>query len=196
MTIDSSEAVYDELKEQVVRASKNVSRLWSGIIEADDLEQRLWEHILTRPSTVQVLMDARGDDRYGQLARLAHREAGRERADYEVFSGQFHYSVDEVKGSLGRILTQPGEITAEVMDVMDGLEALSSKNSRHLDLILRRYADGEVLESGADRKALTRALESLTELVNTVHKRNSADHRMSGGPGARTEDLTIEPKDN
>ncbi|AOZ62864.1 hypothetical protein SEA_PARTRIDGE_42 [Rhodococcus phage Partridge] len=141
-------------------------------------------------------MDAKGDDRYGQLARLAHREAGRERADYDVFTGQFYYSVEEVKAILGRILTQPGEVTAESMDVMDGLEALSSKNSGHLDVILRRYVDGEVLESSAERMRLSRALESLTDLVNTVHKRNSTDHRMNGGPGARTEDLTIEPKDS
>ncbi|AEV52117.1 hypothetical protein [Rhodococcus phage RGL3] len=176
--------MYDELKEQVVRASKNVSRLWSGIIESDDLEQRLWEQILESPGTIRVLMEATGDDRYGQLARLAHREAGRERADYEVFSGQFYYSVDEVKGVLGRILTQPGEITAEVMDVMDGLEALGARYERYLDLVLRRYADGETFQ-GADRTALSRALDALTELVNTSHRKNATDHRLSGGPGSR-----------
>ncbi|AQP30904.1 DNA binding protein [Rhodococcus phage Takoda] len=194
MTIDST-VVHDELKEQVVRASKNVSRLWSGIIESDDLEQRLWEHILQNPSTIGVLMEAKGDDRYGQIARLAHREASKERADYDVFTGQFHYSVDEVKVTLGRILTQPGEVTAESMDVMDGLEALSRKNSGHLDVILRKYVDGETFPDSADRKMLGRALTNLTDLVNASHKRNMADHRMNGGPGARTEDLTIEPKD-
>ena len=135
--------------------------------------------------------------RVSTLRKVGDRICSKERDDYETFSGQYIYSVDEVKemlnrGALGEdpnsaspwvmsveeieALGRPdSEITNTRIDLYLALKALGESNARHAYLILLRYREGYSFEhSDPDRKACERAVESLAREMNRINIRRSA----------------------
>jgi hypothetical protein len=140
--------------------------------------------------------------------QIGHQIASKERADYDVFSGNFRYSVDEVRGLLeGRVLHQSnpalgsnwsiaedfikgGEFEDAVLtklssetDLLRGMQRLVKLNYPYAEIIGRRYLTDESLAEAVDRMRLMRALTALTTQMNRSFKQQHAER--PGGPGTR-----------
>jgi hypothetical protein len=82
------------------KVSKKAESDWPGVVRAEDLEQEVYLHILESPSTLRDLVAMNQTSRYRTLHKIAQRIASRERSDYELYSGNFRYSVGEVQSLL------------------------------------------------------------------------------------------------
>lgn len=177
---------------QIKRVARNVSSQWPGVVEPDDLEQMIWVHILERPGTQRDLDGMDEHSRYRTLSKLGHRVASQERADLDHFSGNFRYSVDEVKSVLSRgvLVEDIDGFDEAVFDLMEALKVLVARSPQYADAITSRYAD-QVNPSGDAKVTLSRALTSLTDEMNKSNKRQHTgveqpNRSLGDGPGTRT----------
>lgn len=168
-------------EKQVKKVARNVSYHWPGVVEPDDLEQLIWLFILERPSTQRHLGGLDEHSRYRALSKIGHELASKERASYDVFSGNFRYSVDEVKYVLskGVLIEDLTGWDEAVHDLMEGLEVLVTRSPQYVDAITSRYADMEYPKGDA-KVTLSRALTAVTDEMNKSNKRRHADE-----PGMR-----------
>lgn len=167
---------------QVKKVARNVSYYWPGVVEPDDLEQLIWLFILERPSTQQHLGGLDEHSRYRALSKIGHELASKERASYDVFSGNFRYSVDEVKYVLskGVLIEDVTGWDEAVHDLMEGLEVLVTRSPQYVEAITSRYAEFEYPQKSADKSRLRDALTAVTDEMNKSNKRRHADE-----PGMR-----------
>ena len=197
------------LKVEVEKAAKTVAFKWPNVVSADDMEQELYLFLLERPNVIEKLLTEFDDkNRLNAIVQIGHQIASKEREDYEVFSGNFRYSVDEVRGiledralhdedpSLGSnwsiaedFISKGGEFEDAVlnkssseMDLRRGFGRLLKQNPKYADIIRRRYLDSESFEEAVDRMRLMRALTALTTEMNRSFKQQQKDH---DGPGSR-----------
>lgn len=174
MTFDK--ATFEFLREPVKKAAEGAAWNWHGLLEAEEIESELWIEVMQSPATEESL---RGRDA-NALARLlafkANRVCAKERTAFEHYSGQYQYSVGEVKDIAEKILTREGVVTCEVIDFMEALEKLIDRNPGYADLFLRRYADGETFSDQADRSRLSRALTKFTDFMNWNRRNEDRAH--------------------
>ena len=196
------------LAKDIQKAAKTVAFQWPGIVEADDLTQDISVKLLESPSSVEKLLTDFDDrQRLNAIIKIGHQIAAKERTDYEVFSGNFRYSVNEVKRLLDdRALqnddpslrsnwtisdnfTKGGEFADAVntkssseTDLRRGMDRLTATNERYAEIIQRRYLTGESV-SGNDSSTLSRALTQLTTNMNRSFKQRHAER--PDGPGTR-----------
>ena len=175
-----SNDLYELLSEQVKEAASRASYKWHGLLDADDIEQELWVQILESPATARKLQGADTELLTDLLARMADRICIKERHSYERFSGQFRYSVSEVKTIATDILTKPGPVTEEVIDFMDALERLIVSNPDQAEVFLVRYADGKYPDKSSERMMLSRARVNMTDYMNRNRRERSA--KVTDGP--------------
>ena len=97
---------------EVEKVARRAVRDWPDVVEQEDLVQEIWVHILRSPATQESLTKMDDNDRYRTLHRIAQRIASKERDDFEVFTGNFRYSVGEVKELLvlGELAFQDREL--------------------------------------------------------------------------------------
>ncbi len=178
MTIDS-------LAPLIRRAAKSVAGQWPGVIEKEDAEQAISLHLLERPNSVDKIKGMDDAARYRAIVGIGHQIAGQERIDYDYFSGSFNYSVDDVKTLLKRdVLTQPvAEFDAAVADLIDGLLKVVVRSPQYVEAVVSRYADGITPKTGAAKKRLTDALETVTRQMNNAAKARFSER--DDGPGTR-----------
>ncbi len=200
------------LENEVRKAAKSVAHQWPGIVEQDDLEQGIFLRLLDSPGSVDKLLNEFDDrNRLNAIIQIGHQIAAQERTDYEVFSGNFRYSVNEVKRLLEDralhndtpeldsnwsvaedFVSKGGDFSDTVLnksssetDLRRGMKRLRERNSKYAEVIERRYLRDENIpesESGA-RAALTRALTALTTEMNRSFKQQGA--ARIDGPGSR-----------
>lgn len=175
-----SNELYELLSEQVKEAASRASYKWHGLLDADDIEQELWVEILESPATARDLRKADRELVLDLLSHKADRICIKERDSYERFSGQFRYSVNEVKTIATEILTKPGPVTEEVIDFMDALERLIVSNPDQAEVFLVRYADEQYPSTSAGRKMLTLARTKMTDYMNRNRRERSA--KVTDGP--------------
>jgi len=172
---DISKEFYDAVE----RAAKDVARTWP-LLDWEDLRQEMWVFLLERPNQLAERM---ADENPGpKLRKIAKQVATEGNSAYEFFSGQYEYGTDEVRGLLEMgVIVRPEETTLiESTDLSSGMLALRSFNKNHFDVIVNKYVHGI---DPTHRKDVTRAIDSLTVLMNRVNLTNRyADHQ---GPGAR-----------
>lgn len=84
---------------EIRKVSRKAAANWP-VVEEDDLVQEVYLHILESPKTYRDLKAMPRDNRYQTLHKIAQRLASKERDDYARFSGDFQYSVDEVRSML------------------------------------------------------------------------------------------------
>lgn len=196
------------LSTEVGKASKTVALQWPGIVEADDVEQMLYQHLLERPNVLNKLIEDFDDkQRLNAIIKLGHQIAAGERTDYEHFSGNFRYSVEDVKRlledralhndspelgsswSVAEEFTNGGDFESAVirkssgeLDLQRGMDRLIVANPSYADIIRRRFLGGETFDN-AERMHLHRALTSLATQMNRSFKRSHAER--TDGPGTR-----------
>jgi hypothetical protein len=201
-----------DMKNEVTKAAKTVAFQWPGIVEADDLEQDITLHLLESPGSVEKLLrDFDDRQRLNAIIKIGHKIASEERTDYELFSGNFRYSVNEVKQILeDRVLhnespelgsnwsvadyTSSGGEFADTVntklatetDLRRGMDRLRKVNSGYAEVIDRRYLKDEVFakEDEASRTRLSRALTALTTQMNRSYKQQFMER--PDGPGSRS----------
>jgi hypothetical protein len=170
------------MKHDVRKAARIVAYQWPTIVEAEDVEQEIYVRLLSSPASVDKLLDDfDAKNRVSALISMGHQIAAKERTDYEVFSGNFRYSVNEVKKLLTNRKNGIGKSTTGA-DLEAGMERLRQKNNTYHELIQRRYVLGERIE-GSESSALSRALTALATHMNHYHKKQHAER--SDGPGTR-----------
>jgi hypothetical protein len=191
----------------IKRVARKASFDWPGVTDEDDLAQEIHLHILERPGTQEDLAEMDSNARYRTLHKIAQRIASRERVDYEHYSGNFRYAVNEVRAALAagamreteRGLSSSwstedyvdsvnldkdpvlGRVALE-QDLRIGLKAVAAVNSRYYEVLRKRYLLGEDLFTG-DRTVLSRALSLLATKMNHAHKRQH--EARPDGPGTR-----------
>lgn len=197
------------LEKEVHKAAKSVAHQWPGIVEAADLEQDIFLRLLESPGSVDKLLNEFDDrNRLNAIIQIGHQIAAQERTDYEVFSGNFRYSVNEVKrlledralhnenpelGSNWSVaedfVSKGGEFEDTVLnksssetDLRRGMKRLWERNSKYAEVITRKYLNGDTLTSGADITRISRALTALTTEMNRSFKQQQRQHQ---GPGSR-----------
>jgi hypothetical protein len=197
-------ALYNE----IAKAARTVAFQWPGIVEEEDLTQDITVKLLESPSSIDKLINEFDDrQRLNAIVQIGHRIASKERADYEVFSGNFRYSVDEVRRiledralhnenpelgsswSVSDDFITGGEFEDAVLykssseiDLKRGMTRLKARNPKQAAVILERYLGGEVIEQGSRRNLLDRALTALTTEMNRSFKQQQREHQ---GPGKR-----------
>lgn len=172
------------LSKEIGKAAKTVAMQWPTVVEQDDLEQDIYLHLLESPGSVEKLLNDFDDkNRLNAIIAIGHKIANKERVDYEVFSGNFRYSVNEVKKLLEKQTFKDASLsrTSTSGDLIEGMRRLRDSTPQYAEIIQRRYAQGEQITSNADLIRLGRATESLTTEMNRSFKSTKHDD----GPGSR-----------
>lgn len=198
----------DAVARDIRKAARSVAYHWPGVIEACDVEQSIWLRLLESPGTYDFVSGLDAGPRYRTIAKLGHQIASKERTDYDHFTGDFRYSVGEVKALLdsGTLLDlepligstySAEEFTAKggspedavlskvssETDLRRSLDRLHTTTPQYVDIVYRRYLHGESLEDSNDRKRLSRALTALTDGMNRSFKQRHV--ARPDGPGTR-----------
>lgn len=196
------------LSKEIHKAAQSVSYQWPGVVQAEDLEQDIYVRLLETPGSVEQLISEFDDkSRLNAIIKIGHQIAAQERTDYEVFSGNFRYSVNEVKRlledralhnenpelssnwSVSEDFIKGGEFEDAVLnksssetDLRRGMERLRSDNPNYANVLMRKYFSDEAITTGADITRVSRALTALTTEMNRSFKQQQREHE---GPGSR-----------
>ena len=177
--------LYERLSEPIKRASLSVAINWYGLLSEDDIEQEIWVEILESPATARDLTNADPDLLVDLLIHKANRICIKERDNYEHYSGNYRYSVNEIKEIAKQYFVRSGEeIVAEFIDFEAGFARLEEDNPTYAEAIVRRYALGEMTTGkSAYSKAHQHGVTKLTNLMNRNFKQR--EYEYENGPETR-----------
>jgi DNA-directed RNA polymerase specialized sigma24 family protein len=170
----------EDILPDIKRAAARAGRDWAAVTTADDVEQEMVVRLL-EADYADRLAGFEPDARAATLGKIATQVANQERVDYDHFTGNFFYSTNDVRKVLDDALSKIRERTVtEELDVDEGMSMLRERNPRYADTIERRFRFKEIIP---DSKLLTRAVDALTECMNSVNSGRSRAH--TEGPGTR-----------
>lgn len=179
-----SNELYELLNESVERAAKSASFRWHGLLEAEEIEQTLWVEILESPATAHKLEGADKDLVTDLLARMADRVCIKERDEYEHFTGNYRYSVNEAKALVEEFFLRDGEtLLVDFVDVEVGLDQLEDTNPNYHHAIVLRFVTGESPTDDRGKNNLKRGITKLTDYMNRNYKEREREYR--DGPGTK-----------
>lgn len=167
----------------IEKAAGRVAKKWAQVTTQEDLYQDLIVHFLEAPGSLEKLAELPPGKRMARLVSIGHERASAARDDLEVFSGQFAYSVDEVRSlaERGAILSRVRDFDAASIDFQESLALLKKRNRDYWSAIVDRYVEGNVPERGsALEKVLSRGLESLTTLMNRARATKRYEYTNGG----------------
>lgn len=169
-------------EKQVKKSARMVAAQWPGLLEAEDVEQEIWVRLMEGPATINKFRDRFDDrNRVNALINMGHQIANRVLTEQHIATGNFRYSVNDVKTILK---SDRSELTrTAVLDLKAGMQVLQERNPAHAEAITDRYYLGIVPKQGAAAGKLTRALTALTTHMNRGHKRQHVVR--PDGPGTR-----------
>lgn len=182
-----------EMLPTIQRAARSVARKWAQLTTANDLTQEIYLRLAETDGSVTKLADMRPAERNASLVRIGHQVADHMRMDYEYFTGQFTYSVGEVRSLLvGGVLTdQLDGFDAMVADVRRALLDLQMSNSDYSSAVVNRYVfDDKPTPRSAQAKVLERAVDALTLRMN--RNRNNDIYEYENGGGRRKAITNVE----
>ncbi|QFG25468.1 sigma-70 family RNA polymerase sigma factor [Actinomadura sp. WMMB 499] len=182
----------DELVQMAKRAGYRVAREYPGI-EAEDIAYEALTRLYERAERLKA---ATADYLYRVLEGEGVKYAAKERYDYILFSSQYVYTPREVRAVLEHVYYDPtardvptqkddwlsaeigkGTVGISLVDVDVAMEKIKPEYRKVLE---RRFLHGDTV---TDTKAVTRAVDSLTQVVNRlVYRKGLSDD----GPGSRT----------
>jgi hypothetical protein len=182
--------ITDEFREKVDKAAKSVAGR-DNLIEWEDLSQDMWVWLLQNPN--QYTQYTELDDPYRNLLKIARQEKYKQNSAREHFSGNYTYTSGEVRILLDEYLVDVTlERVSEHVDLVEGLLLLKEDTPTRFKVLIDKY----VKNIEKDRKATTRAVDSLVQNMNQVNK---AARYSYEGPGSRkvmTNTQSIARKDN
>lgn len=184
MTTDIRPDQTKELHKLISKVARNVSREWPDSVEADDIEQDLWVTLLESSATIKGILDADPREAEQMIYRLATREAAKAREAYDYFSGNFNYSVNEVRALLdqGVLIKALEGFDAAKADVFEALEVMSWEKSPYTNILIERFAEFDTTPLNAtQRKDLTRAVDELSRRMNRIARKRE-QHGLKARP--------------
>jgi hypothetical protein len=192
--MDYIEKVLPDMKSAAAR----VARKWSQVTSEEDLFQDLVVHFLEAPGSLEKLAELPANKRLARLVAIGHERASKSRDDLEVFSGQFNYSVDEVRklAERGAALDLVDGYNGASVDFQASLGELKKKNRDYWSVVVERYVNGTKFdrESNEAKYVLPRAMESLTTLMNRA--RATQQYQFTNGGRYRNNHLAADQIDN
>lgn len=177
-------------------AAGRVAKKWPNTTSKEDLYQDLVVHFLESPGSLEALAQLPPDKRLARLVAIGHERAAAARDDMEVFSGQFSYSVDEVRklAERGAVLQRVKDYDAPSIDLQESMVLLKKRNRDYWSAITERYVNEETnADNPAARMVLQRALESLTTLMNRA--RASKRYTFTNGGRYRNNQVALNQGD-
>ena len=181
--MQSRESMIADLASKVRSAARRTAGYWPGTIDADDVEQEIWVRVLELSGDSLARLHGSPDAGvHSTLNMIGMQVASRYRDDYELFSGNYRYSGDEVRELLeSGCLVFDDELTAtERVDMSTAMQRLEETSPQYATALVRRYID-DVYER-ADKDTLSYAVRALTREMNRNHKKDTAAH---SGPALR-----------
>jgi hypothetical protein len=169
----------EELADLIGKAAKTVAYQWPTVVDEDDIQQDITLHLMERPGSLDKLLDEFSPkDRLNAIIAIGHQIASKERLDYEVFSGNFRYSVNEVKRMLEKGgLRGNSTKSSAFQDLHQSLDGISQE---YRECLWSKYVQNITPTSGYDKTQVSRALEALTTEMNRSFK-----NQPNAGPGSR-----------
>lgn len=177
--------LYDQIHESVANEARYASNRWNGLLEADDIEQMLWEWLLESPSAQNYLRTANAAQTKKALSLKADFLCSQERIDYDRFTGNFNYTPADVRRILDRVsgFAEPTEFDDEKLDLEMGMEHLLEAHPQYHEVIVKRFFLDEQLEGHAEYMRSERAVDKLASLMN--RKRSEREANRTEGPGTK-----------
>lgn len=188
--------LYEALGEAMGIAARKVATKWHNLLEADEILSELWIEILESDATEKELRDADPDLLVDLLVRMSDRICIGERDDYEHFTGNYRYSVNEAKILVEEYFLASGEeLMVELIDVDVALEQILEEDDAikekhpadprgYYEALVKRYAMGQIpARTGGEMQKLSRALTKLTDHMNRNFKNREFEY---SGIGSRT----------
>jgi len=184
----SKDEILVEIMPLVRKAAQSVAAQWPGVVEADDVEQEIYANLLElKEENLRRLVDE--FDRDGLVKvfkeRQGHQVAARYRNDFELFSGNYRYSGEEVRSLLesGALVFADELTVTERVDLTNAMQRLDETSPQYTDVVFRKYAADETFARGSsDEKVLQRAMKALTREMNRSFNKATAEHE---GPALR-----------
>lgn len=139
-------------------------------------------HFMEAPGALEALAELPVDKRRARLTAIGHEKASGERDDLEVFSGQFTYSVDEVRKLLerGALEDTVEGFDAASEDAKAALLQMQTRNTDYASALVNKYVFRQSpARVSPEAKVLERAVDSLTTHMNRVS--SSARYEFSNG---------------
>lgn len=180
-------SVIEELIPDIKAVARSVAYKWPSVTTEEDMVQAITMRLLETQGSIDKLVSMPVDKRRAGLSRLGHQIASRERDDYEVFSGKYLYSVEDVRKllSAGVIGGEEKRFNSSGMDVLDGMIELEKRNPKYNKAILSRYVDGVIPDrKGAGKDTLNHAIEALTVCMNRKLSSKNYDFTNGGRRGS------------
>ena len=175
----------EDVMPQLEKAAGVVARKWPTVTSEDDLYQDLVEHFLDRPGSLEALAKLPVSDQVGIATRVGHDKVSGQRDDFEVFSGNFHYSIGEVQALLRRgcIMENVDKFQGSSFDVQQAMIELRSKNANYWNILIRKYVQGEKFPSSTNesKHLVPRAEALLTTLMNRAKRKQLYEWENGGG---------------
>jgi len=205
----------DKLIRHIRNVSRNVAFGWPGVVDEEDLEQMIRVRILEAgPKYYNSLLEMDKAARETLLAKIGHQIATQERDDYELFTGNYKYSWDEmdhllekegvlshalhelqtvspdypgqdkVKGGPANSLGHDGDVVVEAMDLLEALDRIKDRNSDYYAVLVNKYKYGIQPERWSSEEK--RLARAKRALLSEMNAsyRRRFD-RFQDGPGSR-----------
>lgn len=195
-----NEQDYERLKRIVQYEARNLANDTSALVDAEDIEQEMWLHLVKRWKHFVGKDDG--------LVRSAVQKVGRsycqsERYRFVIHSAQYVYTNEDVRALFGEAFFENGEwekmpvkgdrtsIAVDnggvVVALWDLKEAFRSLKKPEQDAIVGKYYHGDELATSTERMRVSRAVDSVVRFLNEkVVASQEAAHDYDNGPGART----------
>ena len=166
------------LMPDVRKAARSTAFDWPGTVEEGDLVSDLYIRLHGSPATVDKLLEMEPGQRVYRLKRMAKQIASQARTDLDHFSGNFNYSVNEVKKylSAGGLDKKLDQFNTQIHDLREAFKVLQSTNENYANAIYQRY----VLEVPPNPSTLNRALTKISDLMNRSFNSQGSDHFTGG----------------
>lgn len=178
--------ISEEFYAHVDKVAKSTSYKWTDL-DWEDIRQDMWVYLLERPGEYGRMVEDSWDDCDKKLRRIGSQVAVATLNAYELYSGQYVYGRDEVRGLLEEGVPFNNEDIGTVTERTDltlALLDLKETNPAQFELITNRYFKGWYDSSISSVKMMMqRGLDNLTLKMNQVH--NAREYTYESGPGAR-----------
>jgi hypothetical protein len=175
--------IEQEFYDHVVKVAKSTSYKWEDL-DWEDIRQDMWVYLLERPAEYDRMVEDGWDDRDKKLRKVGSQVAVATLGAYELYSGQYVYGKDEVKGLLrsGALIKSEFGTLSERLDLSLAMEELKDTNPSYFTVLVDNYVHEKSM-TDAQYVVISRALDKLTLLMNQIHNFN--EYTYEGGPGAR-----------
>lgn len=174
--------LHKQIHEQVAREALRAQFRWNNLLPAEDIEQEIWLFLMENPSAQRYLLEGNKAEIAKALITRADIICSKERLSYDHFTGNFHYTTEEVRDLLDELTTERVELDPGLVDLDLAMADLEDEDSAYYFILHEAYVAGVEPKYSIEK---TRAVDKLTTIMNRKRSQREMD---------RTEGLGTKPK--